>query len=110
MEETDEEQVVAQQRQLQFLLSGSRVTQIIAVAARLGIADLLADGPKTADELAAATGAHAEALYRVLRALASIGVFAEVAPRRFGLTPLATLLQADSPHSMRAWAIMSGAE
>jgi len=103
-------QPAAAQRQLQHLLNGSRVTQIIAVAARLGIADALADGPKTAEELAAATGAHADALYRVLRALASLNVFEEVAPRRFALTPLAMLLQADHPNSMRAWAIMSGEE
>jgi len=107
--EADEQQAGAQ-RQLQLLVNGSRVTQIIAVAAKLGIADLLADRPRTAEDLATATGAHAEALYRVLRALASIGIFTEVAPRRFSLTPLATLLQANHPHSMRAWAIMSGEE
>jgi len=100
----------ARQQRLQQLLNGYRVTQILAVAAKLGLADRLDDEPKSAEELAAATGAHADALYRMLRALASLGVFEEVAARRFALTPLARLLQTGHPDSMRAQAIYSGEE
>lgn len=92
----------ADMQQLQFMLHGYRLTQALAVAARLGLADLLGDGPKTTDELAAATGANGDALYRMLRALASVGVFAETAERRFTLTPMAELLRRDHPLSARA--------
>ena len=57
-----------------------QTSQAIHVAATLGIADLLEDGPRSADELAEATGARASALYRLLRALASVGVFVEERP------------------------------
>lgn len=96
------------QETLQHLLNGYRITQILYVAAKLGLADSLADGPKTVEELAAATGAYADALYRVLRALASIGVFEETAARRFALTPLAECLQTAHPESMRAQALFFG--
>jgi predicted Rossmann fold nucleotide-binding protein DprA/Smf involved in DNA uptake len=66
------------QDQLARMITGYWISQAIYVAAKLGIADLLADGPKTADELARATGTHARSLYRLLRALASVGVFSEV--------------------------------
>src|SRR5262249_49644180 len=74
--------------------------------AKLGIADLLTDGPKTADELAAATGTNARALSRLLRALASIGIFAEGEGYRFALTPLADCLRSAAPDSVRALAIV----
>lgn len=90
------------------LMGGFRVTQALYVAARLGVADLLADGPKTANDLAAATGANSDALYRLLRLLASIGVFEEAADRRFTLTPMATLLQQAHPYSLRAQALLFG--
>ncbi len=86
------------------------ITQGIYVAAELGIADLLADGPRTTEDLAADTNTHAESLYRVLRALASIGIFAEDYQGRFSLTPLAENLRSDAPSRQRAFAIMSGAE
>lgn len=92
------------------LITGYRVTQLLYVAAKLGIADLLVDGPKTAEELAAAAEVHADTLYRALRALASLGVFTEDTSRRFALTPLADLLRADDPHSMRALVIFQGEE
>ncbi len=92
------------------LLSGYRVTQLLAVAAKLGIADLLAGGPQAVEELAKAAGGRADALYRALRGLASFGVFSEVAPRSFALTPLADLLRTDHPHSMRAPVLFHGAE
>jgi len=92
------------------LMSGMRVTQLIYVAAKLGIADLLKDGSKSVDELASKVGAHPRALYRILRALASIGIFAEVGDRKFELTALAEPLQDRVPGSVRARAIMNGAE
>ena len=95
---------------LQQMILGYQVSQAIYVASKLGIADLLKDGAKTADELAEASGVHALSLYRTLRLLASEGVFAEVAQGRFQLTPLATLLQTDAPSSLRARAIFSGEE
>ena len=62
-------------------------SQTIHVAATLRIGDLLEDGPRSAEDLANATGTHAPTLYRILRALASVGVFAEETDGRFGLTP-----------------------
>lgn len=93
---------------LRKLSTGFWVSQAIAVVANLGIADCLRDGPKTGEELARATGTHAGALYRLLRAVASVGVFAEDAEGRFTLTPVAALLCRDHPQSWRAAAIMSG--
>ncbi|HEY7976513.1 MAG TPA: methyltransferase dimerization domain-containing protein, partial [Ktedonobacterales bacterium] len=97
-------------QRLQALWHGFRVSQALYVAASLGLADLLADGPKSADALAATTGANADALYRVLRALASIGVFAETTERHFTLTPMARLLRQDHPYSVRAQVIYLGDE
>jgi hypothetical protein len=90
------------------LASGSWIGQAVHVAARLGIADQLEDGPKTPATLAEATGTHAGTLHRLLRALASLGVFAEDAEGRFGLTPLAEGLRTNAPGSLRAYAIMMG--
>ena len=86
------------------LLTGKWVSASISVVAELGIADLLAKGDQTAEELAAAVSVHADSLYRVLRALASVGVFAETEGRRFTLTPLATCLRGDAPDSMKQFA------
>jgi hypothetical protein len=93
---------------LSQLLRGSLVTQLIHVAATLGVADLLCDSPKSSHELAEALGVDPEALYRVLRALASIGIFEETDPRRFALTPLAQPLRTDVPGSLRASAMLYG--
>jgi hypothetical protein len=80
----------------------------IIVAAKLGIADLIAEKPQTAAELAAKTEAHAPSLYRVLRSLATTGIFEEVPDQKFQLTPLAELLRRDVPNSMRDTVIMFG--
>ena len=90
------------------LLRGSLVTQLIAVAARLGIADLLASGPRTCDDVAGVLSVDAGALYRILRALASFGIFAEAAERRFQLTPLAEPLRSDAAGSLRGSAMLYG--
>lgn len=95
-------------RVLAQMLVGNQVQQAIYVAARLGIADLLKEGPQGSDELAAATGSHPGSLCRLLRALASFGIFAEDAQGRFEITPLAALLQENGTESMRALALWSG--
>ncbi len=87
---------------------GALLTQALYVAAKLGVADLLAAGPRPVAELAAATETHERSLYRVLRSLASAGVFAEVAPKTFGQTPLSERLRTDAPGSMRNGAIFMG--
>lgn len=92
------------------MMTGYWVSQAVYVAAKLGIADLLVDGPVSCDDLATATRTHAPSLQRTLRALASVGVFSEVAPGHFALTPLATLLRSATPDSMRALAIMYAEE
>ncbi|MBN9374351.1 MAG: hypothetical protein J0I40_02955, partial [Cellulomonas sp.] len=68
---------------LRRLINGFRVSQALAAAASLGVADLLADGPRAIDDLAAATATHPGALYRLLRALAAEGVFHEEDDRVF---------------------------
>ena len=93
---------------LQRMIVGSWITQAIYVAAQLGIADLLKDGSKSNDELAITTGVDAKSLYRLLRALASVGIFAEGISGYFELTPLAECLQSDRNNSLRAYAIKSG--
>ena len=95
---------------LNQMIVGSWVTQAIHVAAEIGIADFLADGPRTADELARETKTHGASLYRVLRALASIGIFNEDAEGRFSLTPMGKLLGSDAPGSKRSLARMAGSE
>lgn len=94
---------------LSQLLRGSLVTQLIHVAAALGVADHLSAGPKSSQDLAKAVNANPEALYRVLRALASLGIFVETDPGTFSMTPLAEPLQSDVPGSLRASAILYGA-
>ena len=93
---------------LSRLVNGYRISQAIHVAARLGLADELADGPRSSDELAAATGTHAPSLYRLLRALASVGVFEESDGRRFALTEVGDCLRADSPGRLKGWAEFVG--
>jgi len=97
-------------QQLLKQMIGGWITQAIYIAAELGIADLVAKKPQTAEELARQTKTHSGALYRVLRALATVGIFAEDADRRFSLTPLAESLRSDVPGSLRAFGIMLGAE
>jgi hypothetical protein len=92
------------------MLTGYWTSQSVYVAAKLGIADLLQAGPQTAEQLAAATDTHAEALYRLLRALASVGLFREDEQGRFELTPAAEPLRSDAANSQRAIAIMMGEE
>ena len=85
------------------LVRAHRLTDIVAVAARLGVPDALADGPAHVATIAAATGSHEETLYRLLRALAAAGVLHEDGDRRFSLTAAGAYLSADNPQSLRGW-------
>jgi SAM-dependent methyltransferase len=90
------------------LVNGGAVSQCVYVAAKLGIADFLADGPKTCDELAVETNVHGPSLYRLMRALASLGIFHEDGQGRFALTPLSEPLRSDVAGSLRDWAVLRG--
>jgi hypothetical protein len=84
------------------------VSQAIYVAATLRIADLLADGSRASDDIAAATDTNPDALYRLLRALATVGVLREEEGRRFALTPFGEPLRSDAPDSIHGWAALMG--
>ncbi len=92
------------------LTAGKWVSQAIAVAAELGIADLLKDGPRTAADIARTANASEDGVYRLLRALGSVGLFAETGNRRFRLTPLGRLLRRDSPQALGGYARFIGHE
>ncbi len=95
---------------LNQMIMGTVHAQAVFVAAELGLADLLSDGPRSAEDLARVTDTHADSLYRLLRMLAGEGIFAEDESGRFQLTPLAELLRSDSPSRVRDFARMFGAE
>ncbi len=89
--------------QLMNFITGHWISKPIYAAAELGIADLLADGPKNIETLALITQSHASFLYRMMRALARVGIFSETSGRRFELTPLAECLQEGA---MKSYALM----
>jgi O-methyltransferase domain/Dimerisation domain len=93
---------------LREMLRAYRLPQAIYVAAKLGLADLLSDGPRSAEELAATTGAHPTALLRLLRFLASRKLFAELESQTFGLTKLGATLRREAPDSLHGLAINTG--
>jgi hypothetical protein len=90
------------------LVNGYQVTQAIHVLVRLGIPDLLADGPRSVADLAVAAGAHEKSLYRLLRALAAARVLDELPDQRFALTDLGEALRSDVPGSVAGWAAFIG--
>ncbi|MHB8377607.1 MAG: methyltransferase [Dehalococcoidia bacterium] len=90
--------------ELMRLVNGYQASQALHVAATLGIADLLKDGPRTSDELAVATGAQPRPLYRLLRALAALGIFHEAEGQRFTLTPMGAGLRPDAANPAGPWA------
>jgi hypothetical protein len=90
------------------LISGHRVTAVIYVAARLGLADLLTDGPQTAADLARSTDTHERSLLRLMRALCALGICTEAMDGKFGLTELGRYLTAGSERSLKAWALLEG--
>jgi hypothetical protein len=92
---------------LEMIQSGW-MSQAIHVAARLGIADVLARGPRTSAELAACVGAHPDSLFRLLRALTTLGLCAERDDGAFELTPLGSHLRSGGESSVRALALHWG--
>lgn len=86
------------------MISGFWISRAIYIIAKLGLADHMHVGAKTAEELAAASSTHAPSLFRVLRALASVGILTQSDDSRFGLTPLSETLRSDVPGSLRAFA------
>ncbi len=93
---------------LMNMAMGYIVSQAVAVSARLKLADLVADGPKTPAELAVATGTHEPSLYRLLRALASLGIMSKDENGRFSNADLGEFLRSDHPQSMQAAFHMMG--
>lgn len=89
---------------------GFAVAQALHVAAELGIADLLQDGPRSVEDLARAARTDTAALYRLLRFLASEGVFREESAGRFAQTDLSAGLRADAPDSPRDFIRMINSE
>lgn len=85
------------------IITGFWLSRMICETARLGLADLVKDGPKSVAELAVATGAHERSLYRVMRVLSSVGIFAEAESGRYGATPMSDTLRRDVPGSLRAF-------
>lgn len=81
--------------------NGLRLAYLLSTLAELGVADHVVDGPLPVEEIAARTGAHPDALYRAMRAVASKGVFTEVTPRVFGMTELAATLVSAVDGSLR---------
>lgn len=98
------------QRPLFHVLTGTWISQAGYVAATLNVADHLSDEPRHIDEVAAIVGAHPDALYRVMRALASIGVFTETSPRHFTLNDEGRMLRSDSPSSFKHFITLNGLE
>jgi len=90
------------------MVNSSWIAQACYVMARLGVPDLLASRPRTAEDLAAATGAHAPSLRRLLTALGSVDLCTQRDDGTFELTPLGALLRSDHPDSLNAWTLHWG--
>jgi SAM-dependent methyltransferase len=96
--------------QLTRLILSLWAPQAIHAAAKLGVPDLLADGPKHSDELARAVGAHPGALYRLLRGLVVLELCVRTEDGAFALTPLGDCLRSDSPESAYSWSLLMGGQ
>ena len=96
--------------ELMRLINAYQVSQALHVVAFLGVADQLKDGPRSADAVAQACGAHPRSLYRLLRALAAIGVFHEADDGEFSLTPLGVCLTSDADGSALNYARWIGTQ
>ena len=92
------------------ILNGAHVAGVVSCLAQLGIPDLLEHGPKSAEELASQIGAQPEALYRLMRATACVGVLAEDSDGKFSQTPMSAVLCSEAQLSLRGLAIMGGRE
>src|SRR5262245_18750360 len=95
--------------QLIQMFAGGWVAPALFAAAKLGLADHLADGPRSSTDLASLTGTHAPSLHRFLRTLAGFGLFTESDGQRFALTPLGAALKTGAPGSARSTLIAFGA-
>jgi hypothetical protein len=102
------EDAAAAQRDLARLMDGYLVTQLLYVAAKLGVADVLADGPRAGVEVAAAVGADADRLTRILRGLVVEGVLVQDGDGRFALTAIGERLRDGAPGSLRGQVIVRG--
>lgn len=98
------------QAHMMNLITGKMVTQAIATAVELGIPDLLKDATKTSDELATRTGANADGVYRLMRALSLVGVVTETEGKTFALTAVGACLRTDVPGSLSGMAKWIGAD
>jgi hypothetical protein len=107
---TSMQQAMPPEIQLMQLVGGAFLSQAVYVAAKLGLADLLAGEPQTTKHLAEKTATHERSLYRVLRTLAMTGTFRETAPRIFANTPVSETLRTDAPGSLRDMTIWMGEE
>jgi hypothetical protein len=107
--ENSDQKLPPPSQMMQHIWPGALAAQAIYTAAKFGIADQLKDGPKTIDELTHATATHARSLQRVLRALASLGVFKEAPAGTFQNTELSATLRRDIPGSIGAWALFLAA-
>jgi len=92
------------------MIVGKWLSQAICVAAELGIADFLKDGPRSSAEIAAEIGGSEDGVYRLLRALGGVGLFIESKGRRFALAELGTPLRSEVPGSVRGFARFVGHE
>jgi hypothetical protein len=104
MPETTSEEIEQQtpQHQMIHMATAYWASSLVYVAADLQLADHLAEAPRTAAEIAQSTGSDAPSLYRVMRTLASMGLFAEDSDQRFSLTPLGETLRVGTPGSVRS--------
>lgn len=101
---------INEQSQLLSLVTGYRISRAIHVVTRIGIPDLLSGGPRTCAELAQAADVNEAALFRLLRSLASAGLFQEVAPQQFALTSMGKLLVSNTESSLRHVVLNMGAD
>src|SRR3954453_12112184 len=92
------------------IVNGAYAAGAVSCLAELGIPDLLENGAKSVDELATAIGAQPDALYRLMRATASLGVVAEGPDKKFSQTPMSAVLRTNATPSLRGLAIMTGRE
>ena len=92
------------------LLNGAHVAGAVSCLAQLGIPDLVEAGPRSAEELAEQTGTNPQALYRLMRATACVGVLAEGPDGKFSETPMSAVLRSNANPSLRALAMMGGRE
>ena len=102
----EKEDVLSPQAVLIRMTHGYCEAKALQVAAELGIADLIAENSETADQLSQIVGVHSDSLYRLLRALASLGIFKEISDSHFENTPLSEAIRADVPGSVRDLVIM----